>query len=73
VQTRQFEVHRSFESFEVFWQTAYGSPRLRELFASLSPQALQRLTVRVRQQLDVTDAAPLVIKARANAVKGRRL
>jgi ubiquinone/menaquinone biosynthesis C-methylase UbiE len=72
VQTRQFEVHRSFESFEVFWQTAHGSPRLRELLASLSPQALQRLIERVRQQLGVTGAAPLVLKARANAVKGRR-
>lgn len=72
VQTRQFEVHRRFNNFEDFWQTAYGSPRLRELFATLSPQALQRLTERVRQQLGVTGAAPLVLKARANAVKGRR-
>ncbi|MBL8289226.1 MAG: class I SAM-dependent methyltransferase [Rubrivivax sp.] len=72
VQTRQFEVRRRFDTFEDFWRTAYGSPRLRELFASLSPPALQRLTERVRTQLDPAGREPLVLVARANAVKGRR-
>jgi ubiquinone/menaquinone biosynthesis C-methylase UbiE len=72
VQTRQFEVHRYFDSFDEFWRSAYGSPRLRDLFASLPPAALLRLSGSVRERLGVEDGGPLVLKARANAVKGRK-
>ena len=72
VRTRQFEVRRDFDSFEDFWRTVHGSPRLGDLFASLSPAALQRLKERVREQLDVASGVPLVLNARANAVKGRK-
>jgi SAM-dependent methyltransferase len=70
VQTRQFEVHRDFDSFEDYWRTAYGSSRLRDLFASISPAVLQRLHERVREQLGAAGGGPIVLKARANAVKG---
>lgn len=72
VQTRQFEVSRPFDSYEDFWRTAYSNPRLRELFLSLSSAALKRLNGRVREQLGVTTGGPVIVKARANAVKGRR-
>lgn len=72
VQTRQFEVSRSFESFDDYWRTAYGSPRLRELFASLSPPALRRLSERARERIGASGDGPLVLSARANAVKGRK-
>lgn len=72
VQTRQFEVSRTFGSFDDYWRTAYGSPRLRHLFASLSSPALQRLSERARGRLGVVGDEPLVLKARANAVKGRK-
>jgi SAM-dependent methyltransferase len=72
VQTRQIEVHRNFDSFDGFWLTAYGSSRLRDLFTSLSPVALQRLRERVRHELGINHGGPLVTKARANAVKGRK-
>jgi SAM-dependent methyltransferase len=72
VQTRQFEVSRSFESFDDYWRTAYGSPRLRELFATLSPLDLQRLSERARGRIEGVGDGPIVLKARANAVKGRR-
>ncbi len=71
VQTRQFEVCRTFDSFDDFWRTAYGSPRLRDLFASLSPQELQRIVEDTRERMAMAGDGPLVIKARANAVKGR--
>jgi len=71
VQTRQIEVRRSFDNFDEFWHTAYGSPRLRGLFNSLSAAALQRLNERVRERLEVTSDGPLVLSARANAVKGQ--
>ncbi len=70
VQTRQFEVSRTFDSFDDFWRTAYGNPRLRDLFTSLSPAALQRLNGRVREQVGAVEGGPLALKARANAVKG---
>ena len=72
VQTRQFEVCRAFNGFDDYWRTAYGSPRLRELFATLSPSDLQRLSERVRGQIGGAAEGPLVLKARANAVKGRK-
>jgi hypothetical protein len=72
VQTRQIEVHRSFDSFDDFWRTAYGSHRLRDLFTSLSSAALQRLNDRVREGLGFVSDGPLVLQARANAVKGRK-
>ena len=72
VQTRQFEVQRHFDGFEDFWRTTQGSPRLRDLYASLAPHALQRLRERVRQTLGVGEDGPLVLHARSNAVKGRK-
>jgi SAM-dependent methyltransferase len=72
VQTRQFQVSRTFDSFEAYWSAAYGSPNLRGLFASLPPADLQRLIGRVRRQLGVAGDGPLVLTATANAVKGRK-
>lgn len=72
VQTCQIRVRRCFDSFEDYWRTAYGSPRLRNLFDSIAPAALQRLHDRVRDGLNAVQDAPLVVEARANAVKGRR-
>ncbi|MEY4748950.1 MAG: hypothetical protein RIQ60_1164 [Pseudomonadota bacterium] len=72
VQTRQFEVHRRFVSFDDYWSAARGSPRLRALLASISVPEVERLSERVRVQLGADDSGPLVVKARANAIKGRR-
>lgn len=72
VQTRQFEVSRAFESFDDYWRTADGSPRLRELFATLSSPALQRLRACARERIGSTGDGPFVLKAKANAVKGLR-
>jgi ubiquinone/menaquinone biosynthesis C-methylase UbiE len=73
VQTRQFEVRREFDSFDEFWRSAHGSPRLKNLLASLAPAALQRLSEHVRSSVGATHDGPLVLQARANAVKGRRV
>ncbi len=72
VQTRQIEVHRTFDSFDDFWLIARGSPGLRGLFDSFAPAALQRLNERVRERLGVARGGPVVVEARANAVKGRK-
>jgi SAM-dependent methyltransferase len=72
VQTSQIRVRRGFDSFEDFWRTAYGSARWRDLFTSISPADLQRLRARLCDGLNAGQGAPLVLEARANAVKGRR-
>ena len=70
VQARQFEVQRPFDSFDDFWQSAHGSPRLRELFKSLPPEALRQLGESTRARLGVAAHGAIVLTARANAVKG---
>lgn len=72
VQTRQFEVSRRFDDFDHFWRTTQGSPRLRDLYASLAPDALQRLHDRVREAVDAGNDRSLLLRARSNAVKGRK-
>ncbi len=72
VQTRQFEVSRTFDSFDGYWRAAYGSPRLRDLFASLSPAQLQRMSEDTRGRIGSEGDRPIVLKAQANAVKGRK-
>ncbi len=73
VQTRQFEVSRTFDSFEDYWRTAYGSPRLRELLTSLSKPERQRICQGARGRIGGAGDGPLVLTARANAVKGLKL
>ncbi len=72
VQTACFEVQRAFDSTDQVWRSAQGNPRLRALFASLAPEARERLQARVRDQLGAREGQPLVLRARATAVKGRR-
>jgi hypothetical protein len=44
VQVRQFDVQRRFDGgFDEFWRSTHGSPRMRDVFAKLTPDALQRL------------------------------
>lgn len=72
VQTRQFEVCRTFDSFDDFWRTAYGSPRLRALFASLSRREVLQIRQDARGRIADAGVGPILLKARANAVKGRK-
>lgn len=72
VQTRSFEVTRAFDSFNDYWRAADGSPRLRDLFQTLPPATVQCLMDRTRDQLGITHDGPIVLTARANAVKGRK-
>lgn len=70
IRTHQFLVSRSFESFDEYWHTAYGSPRLRHLFATLSAGQLKRLRHRVRDRTGAAAHGPLLLTAKANAVQG---
>lgn len=72
VQTCAFTVNRRFDSFDDYWRTAQGSPRLRALLATLEAPALQRVRSHVRCRLGVVHDGPLVATARAHAVQGRK-
>lgn len=72
VRTCQLEVSRSFDDFEEYWRTAYGSSRLRGLLDALPPASVLRLRERVRESVGVAGGGPLVLSARANAVTGRK-
>ncbi len=72
VQTCRIEVSRRFGSFEEFWRTARGSPRVRDLLATAAPEQLHVLQARVRERLGVEGDGPVSVRARANAVKGTK-
>jgi hypothetical protein len=58
VQTRQFEVRRRFDSFDDFWRTTQGRPQLRD---------------RVCESVGAGSDGSVLLQARSNAVKGRKL
>ncbi len=71
VQTSVFEVRRRFDDFEAYWRSALGSPRLRQLSASLDAGQLREAREWVMQQLQASSDGHVEVTARANAVKGR--
>ncbi|WP_046114067.1 class I SAM-dependent methyltransferase [Aquincola tertiaricarbonis] len=72
VHSRRFEVSRRFDSFDDYWRSAQASPRLRDLFATLPPADLQRVSEGARRQAGIAGDGPIVLKATANAVQGRK-
>jgi ubiquinone/menaquinone biosynthesis C-methylase UbiE len=71
VQSTRFDVQRRFEDFDAWWATALVSPRSKALFATLAPEATARIRERARAALGAGDGE-LVVRANANAVKGRK-
>jgi SAM-dependent methyltransferase len=71
VQTCTFDVQRRFDRFEDCWRSAQCSPRMRDAFAAMAPDDLAEIRSRVQRALGAGDG-PLVVSARATAVKGRR-
>lgn len=71
VATDRYEVTREFDSFEAFWQIAQSGPRLAPGLGGLDEDRRQRLKDRVRQRLQ-PGPGPLVVRAVAHAVRGRK-
>lgn len=67
VRTCQFDVEREFDDFEDYWSGALSSVTLRERYESLGAADRERLKANVARRLG---AAPLRVRARANAVVG---
>jgi len=72
VRTTQLLVERSFDSFDAYWNSAGSSNVLRPLFDSLSAEQLAELKSHVRRRMHANDEGPVRVRARANAVSGRK-
>lgn len=70
VQTRTISVQRSFAGFDEYWQTGVLGPSVVTGMGKLGPDELQLFKEAVRQEVD--SGGPIVVTARAHAVKGRK-
>ncbi|HND63989.1 MAG TPA: methyltransferase domain-containing protein [Elusimicrobiota bacterium] len=70
VETRVFEVQRIFENFEDYWETIFGAPSVGSTLAGMGAAELARLNAGLREKLPVESDGRLILKARANAVRG---
>ncbi len=71
VETRRIDVQRSFADFNDFWGAVAAAPMLGGLFASMAPDVLAELKMRVRAYLKEDDSGRISYGAWANAIKGR--
>lgn len=70
IETRVFEVERTFASFDEFWNVNRSGPTARH-FTSLSPEETAEVRARVRESLDPDASGRVRCRGRANAIKGR--
>jgi len=71
VESRAITVERTFPDFDKFWAIALTGPRMSAQAAGLSPEMLATLRADLKALLGAEDGKPLMLKATANAVKGR--
>lgn len=71
VETRRIDVTRTYTGFDDFWHAATGSASLKQTLAAMSPERLADLQARVRTHLTEDAAGRIMVKAWANAIKGR--
>ena len=72
VETREITVERTFENLDDYWQTILGGPSVSKGLATMSPEQLVALKETMRKRLPIGDDGRISVKARANAVKGRK-
>lgn len=71
VEGHAITVERSFPDFDRFWAVALTGPRMAAQAAQLSPEMLATLKADLKALLGAEDGKPVMLKATANAVKGR--
>ena len=72
VNTREFNVQRTFEDFDDYWQTSLLGPGVGATIASMAPGDAEQLKTRVRARLPADSSGHITCAARANAIKGRQ-
>jgi SAM-dependent methyltransferase len=71
LETREIRVHRTFASFEDFWDICMKAATLSAMFAALAPADADTLKNGVRARLPEDKEGRITHSARANAIKGR--
>ena len=71
VETRRIDVQRSFVDFDDFWTAATLGMTIGPQLASMAPDDVVRLKLRVRAHLKEDGAGRITYRAWANAIKGR--
>jgi SAM-dependent methyltransferase len=71
VETRKIEVQRSFTDFDDFWRVSTLGSSIGPTVASMTPEDLAQLKLRLRARLPSDDAGRITYGAWANAIKGR--
>ena len=71
VETREFNVQRTFEDFDDYWQTSLLGPGVGDTIAGMRPGDIERLKTRVRARLAADSSGHIICAAKANAIKGR--
>jgi ubiquinone/menaquinone biosynthesis C-methylase UbiE len=70
VETRAFEVQRTFRDFEDYWSTVRGGPSVASKLAAMAPGDAETLRDRMRLRLPAPASGPFALGAVCNAVKG---
>lgn len=71
VETREFDVRRTFADFEDYWETVRGGPSVGRQLAAMAHDDLARLRARMGALMPPDASGRITYGARANAVKGR--
>ena len=71
VETRKIEVQRTFTDFDDYWRVSTLGSSIGPTVASMTPEDLEQLKLRLRARLPTDDGGRITHGAWANAVKGR--
>jgi SAM-dependent methyltransferase len=71
VETREFQVQRSFVDFDDYWTTVLGGPSVAAKLAAMTPEETAFLQARMRTRLTIDATGRIDCEARANAIQGR--
>ena len=70
IQTRVFEVERTFDDFEEFWEVTSNSASIKSVLADMDKQKKSELQNLVKQQLPQSANGAIKYSSWANAIQG---
>lgn len=73
IESRTFEVERTFADFDDFWATVLGGPSTSAALGALQAEDIARLQAGLQRRLPPDAQGRITYAARANAIRGRVL